>query len=411
MDKTKLLDYINSFYKPNREAITYHESYKWEAMNRFREIRFLDGGYDDDALAIFQAEFPKAIDALKNMLNGGSHFLAKAMLIQCSQLYPAETKKALADLNYDGREQKYVIAAMDSFESKIQKLIKRTSSRRDDVNSFTGYRTAALFLFFMYPEKYFFYKFREYQFFKEQIGYKRDSNLSRYENCQIISTQILEVIKEDKELCGWYEIIRQKNGGIDSEYHLLVQDIIWSIEYYRHPEYLAKHISSKEKKAAKGIVEIIRNPTVIKLETELKPKKKDANDQYQNAAIGLEGELYVMKLEVDKTNRLFPNDKSKRPIHTSIEEGDGLGYDIKSYDENGDPVYIEVKTTTGSFDTLFYITENERRKSTIEPSRYRLYRVYNFKDGDGDIGIIEGSMDSFCINPVKYKARIKRSDK
>ena len=46
-------------------------------------------------------------------------------------------------------------------------------------------------------------------------------------------------------------------------------------------------------------------------------------------------------------------------MHTSVIQGDGAGYDIKSFDENGNIKYIEVKTTAGSLNTDFYMSPKE----------------------------------------------------
>ena len=39
------------------------------------------------------------------------------------------------------------------------------------------------------------------------------------------------------------------------------------------------------------------------------------------------------------------------------------GYDIDSFTEAGDKIYIEVKSTAGSADEPFYMTANEREKA------------------------------------------------
>ena len=56
---------------------------------------------------------------------------------------------------------------------------------------------------------------------------------------------------------------------------------------------------------------------------------------------------------------------------------DSLGYDIRSYnvDEKRE-MYIEVKTTTGSSTTPFYISENEIDKSRELKDKYYIYRLY-----------------------------------
>ena len=54
-----------------------------------------------------------------------------------------------------------------------------------------------------------------------------------------------------------------------------------------------------------------------------------------------------------------------------------MGYDIRSYnvDEKRE-MYIEVKTTTGSSTTPFYISENEIDKSRELKDKYYIYRLY-----------------------------------
>lgn len=66
--------------------------------------------------------------------------------------------------------------------------------------------------------------------------------------------------------------------------------------------------------------------------------------QKQNAIIGFLGEQIVLDTE---KNRLkdYP-DLAKKVEHISQTRGDGLGYDILSFDTYGNPIYIEVKTTT-----------------------------------------------------------------
>jgi hypothetical protein len=42
-----------------------------------------------------------------------------------------------------------------------------------------------------------------------------------------------------------------------------------------------------------------------------------------------------------------------------MEEGDGAGFDIASFDPDGRERFIEVKTTNGAATTPFFLTRNE----------------------------------------------------
>ena len=56
--------------------------------------------------------------------------------------------------------------------------------------------------------------------------------------------------------------------------------------------------------------------------------------------------------------------------------GDGVGFDVLSFDEADDSErFIEVKTTGLGKHFPFYVTANEVRCSEDCPDRFRLYRV------------------------------------
>ncbi len=94
--------------------------------------------------------------------------------------------------------------------------------------------------------------------------------------------------------------------------------------------------------------------------------------------IGLKGELLVVEREKEKLIKLGLN---KEVEHKSL-KGDGDGYDILSYNEEGMPIYIEVKTTIGGINTPFDISINEVLFSNENPDRYYLYRLFNFNEGN-----------------------------
>lgn len=96
----------------------------------------------------------------------------------------------------------------------------------------------------------------------------------------------------------------------------------------------------------------------------------------QNADIGFLGELLVLAHEKQKL--AGRPDLQARVEQVSQTQGDGLGYDIASFDPQGRPMYIEVKTTTGDEQTPFHISRNELKFSEDHADQYCLYRLYNF---------------------------------
>jgi len=55
------------------------------------------------------------------------------------------------------------------------------------------------------------------------------------------------------------------------------------------------------------------------------------------------------------------SDLAEMVRHVAKLEGDGAGYDIKSYTPEGEEKFIDVKTTQGDRSTAFYLSSNEVR--------------------------------------------------
>ena len=61
-----------------------------------------------------------------------------------------------------------------------------------------------------------------------------------------------------------------------------------------------------------------------------------------------------------------------------MEDGDGAGYDVLSFDARGKERFLEVKTTVGSQTAPFYLTRNELSFSKERPEEFRICRLYDF---------------------------------
>jgi 5-methylcytosine-specific restriction protein A len=123
--------------------------------------------------------------------------------------------------------------------------------------------------------------------------------------------------------------------------------------------------------------------------------------------IGDKGELFVIEYEENKLRKLGRDDLAVQIKHVSKTQGDGTGYDIKSFNENGAEILIEVKTTVGPRSKPFNISWVEIERSKVDSSKYFLYRVFNFNPQKmtGTIYILKGSLEeNFSCYPVDYKA-------
>ncbi|MGE8425014.1 MAG: DUF3883 domain-containing protein, partial [Sphingobacterium siyangense] len=86
------------------------------------------------------------------------------------------------------------------------------------------------------------------------------------------------------------------------------------------------------------------------------------------------------------------------------------GYDVLSYDEQGNTIYIEVKTTKGNELTPFYLSENELEFLKLNHFKYFIYRIYNFslEDNFGEFFKISGDVESqLLFKPIAYQVLLK----
>lgn len=150
-------------------------------------------------------------------------------------------------------------------------------------------------------------------------------------------------------------------------------------------------------------------PSKLSISTEhfRKPKKVNyAKRDSENRALGLSGEQAILKHEIEKLESISRKDLAKKVIHTSVVQGDGAGYDIQSFDESGNKIYIEVKTTKGNIDTEFFISSNEVSFNMSNENAY-IYRVYNFGSEGESFYILDNVEDLFDLKPTNYKVKLK----
>ena len=74
-----------------------------------------------------------------------------------------------------------------------------------------------------------------------------------------------------------------------------------------------------------------------------------------NKRLGDLGELWVMKYEIEKLKTVNKHNLIDQIKHTSKDEGDGTGFDIQSFDKQGNKIFIEVKTTKGRQNSTFFL--------------------------------------------------------
>jgi Domain of unknown function (DUF3883) len=129
-----------------------------------------------------------------------------------------------------------------------------------------------------------------------------------------------------------------------------------------------------------------------------------------NRTLGAAGEKFVLDVERKRLSAAGKNDLAKKVAWVSEDQGDGLGYDIVSYEDDGAEIYIEVKTTKGSIDTSFFVSENERRAATAKAAAFRLYRVFDYGKKP-QIYRLTGPLEAeLKLEPASYRAYVLSVD-
>ncbi|MGI5952044.1 MAG: DUF3883 domain-containing protein [Brooklawnia sp.] len=121
--------------------------------------------------------------------------------------------------------------------------------------------------------------------------------------------------------------------------------------------------------------------------------------------LGKAGELAVVQLERKRLRQRGQTSLAERVEHVSQTQGDGLGFDILSFDQQGDEKYIEVKTTRQPKQYPFLVTSNELDFSREVPEQFHLYRVFELEAPKIGLFELPGPLDESCaLEPKLYSA-------
>ena len=134
----------------------------------------------------------------------------------------------------------------------------------------------------------------------------------------------------------------------------------------------------------------------------------------RNFEKGNKAEELVLEYEKIRLAELGYSNLINTIEHVSKTKGDGLGYDILSYDVidgNIVPIYIEVKGTTMDENSPFDISRNELDVAKIHGKNYKIYRISSLGDNVAKCFIIDGEQlfKEMTFEPMNFKA-FKKSD-
>ena len=127
----------------------------------------------------------------------------------------------------------------------------------------------------------------------------------------------------------------------------------------------------------------------------------------RNRTLGQAGELLALRFEKWRLQRLGAEQLSKKVEHVSSTRGDGLGFDILSFEPDGRERYVEVKTTAFGQRTPFFVTANEVRFAQEKAQQFKLYRFYEFRTSPRMFEL-SGAIERHCrLDPSTFSAHFQ----
>jgi Domain of unknown function (DUF3883)/Domain of unknown function (DUF3427) len=129
----------------------------------------------------------------------------------------------------------------------------------------------------------------------------------------------------------------------------------------------------------------------------------------RNSTLGLAGERLVLRHEAEILMSAGRPDLAERIVHVALIEGDSAGYDIKSFEADGSPRFIEVKTTRGPALAAFFVSPNQVEFSSKHANAYVLIRVFDYSDRDDSGRYYEAPgplIDNFRLEATEFRATL-----
>ncbi|MGO1971422.1 MAG: DUF3883 domain-containing protein [Propionibacteriaceae bacterium] len=122
-----------------------------------------------------------------------------------------------------------------------------------------------------------------------------------------------------------------------------------------------------------------------------------------NRSLGKAGEIAIVEYERRTLQAAGRPDLAAGVRHVSVEDGDGLGYDVQSFDPATEsPTFVEVKTTRYSRELPFYVTRNEVEFSEEAGDSFRLARIYQFGRNIGHFRLSGALRNTIWLDPQSY---------
>ena len=161
------------------------------------------------------------------------------------------------------------------------------------------------------------------------------------------------------------------------------------------------------------------NPDVI--DTNPKKKNKKKSKKYHSyikpsKKVGDAGENHVYDYERNKLLKMGRSDLADKIVKQFDDQSNYPGYDIQSFDEHGNKIYIEVKSTKTKKKSFFEISDNEVSSARKYGNEYHIYHVTNALINPKIVRIIKNPLlyvkeNKILLEPWIYKLKFSDNQK
>ncbi|GMO38063.1 DUF3883 domain-containing protein [Bradyrhizobium sp. TM233] len=142
-------------------------------------------------------------------------------------------------------------------------------------------------------------------------------------------------------------------------------------------------------------------PAIRQLVGKFDPAERDA----RNRSLGKAGEKFVVEFERIRLRRAGREDLADNVRWVSDLDGDGYGYDVRSFEPDGQERLLEIKTTCGHERTPFWLTKREVDVAAERRDKYRVRRVFHFRNHAQMFEIAPPLEHALFMTPTTYSAK------
>ena len=129
--------------------------------------------------------------------------------------------------------------------------------------------------------------------------------------------------------------------------------------------------------------------------------------QAENRRLGALGEQLVVDFERSRLEAAGRPDLADGVRWVAREDGDGIGFDVLSFTDEGNERYVEVKTTSLGPGTPFYLSSAELAFALDHSDSYVIFRVFDVTECPRFFCIAGDVNAQLDLVPVTYRAHLK----